>query len=181
MIDFARWMVGDIAKVKAELGVFVDRLGAGGGPINPANDSALLLVEFANGAHGLIQASAVAHVADRGAQQQIRLYGEAGTLEITFYPFGPDAGGTIRAARSSEESFQTLAVPDSYWGDASRSDLLGVFTRQSVGSRLFVDAILENRPVTPSFYDGYKAQQVIEAALESHRSGRAVTIENVAF
>jgi predicted dehydrogenase len=180
MIDFALWMVGDITKVQAELGVFVDRLGVGGGQINPANDSALLLVEFANGAHGLIQASAVAHLAERSVQQQIRLYGEAGTLEITFHGSGPDFGGTIRAARSSEEAFQTLTVPDSYWVNASRSDLFGIFTSQSVGSRLFVDAILEDRPVTPSFYDGYKAQQVVDAALESHRLGRSVSIVNPA-
>ncbi|MEP7356207.1 MAG: Gfo/Idh/MocA family oxidoreductase [Anaerolineales bacterium] len=178
VIDLARWMLGDIVKVNAELGVSVVRRGAEGGPIDPANDSAQLLVEFASGAHGLIQASAVAHVADRVFQQHIRLYGEAGSLEITFYPFGTEAGATIRAARSSETTFQTLVVPDSYWVDASRADLFGIFTTQAVGSRLFVEAILENRPVTPSFYDGYKAQQVVDAALESHRSGRAVTIVN---
>ncbi len=180
MIDLARWLVGDITQVKASLGVSVDRPGAAGGPISPANDSATLLVEFANGAHGLIQASAVAYVADRAFQQQISLYGDAGSLEITFYPFGIDAGATIRGARSSEGTFQTLAVPDAYWGEASRSNPFEVFNKQSVGSRLFVEAILANRPVAPSFYDGYKAQQVIDAALESHSSGRAVTIVNPA-
>ncbi len=180
MIDLAHWLVGDITQVKAELGVHVKRPGANGGPPNPANDAALLLVEFANGAQGLIQASAVAHVADRAFQQHVRLYGEAGSLEITFYPFGTDAAATVRAARGSEASFQTLAVPDAYWGPVSRSDPFGVFTQQSVGIRSFVDAILENRPAAPSFYDGYKAQQVVDAALQSHQSGRAVTLTDPA-
>src|SRR6185369_16537630 len=96
--------------------------GADGGKLHPANDGARLLVEFANGGRGLIQASAVAHVADQAFQQHIRLCGEAGTLEITFYPFGTDAGTTIRAARSTEATFQTLVVPDAYWGEVSRSD-----------------------------------------------------------
>jgi len=176
MIDMARWLVADITKVKAELSVCVNRPRADGGRLNPANDAALLLVEFANGARGVIQASAVAYGADQFMQQQVRLYGESGTLEINAAYGGPADGCTIRAARSSEEAFQTLAVPDSYWGDVSRTDPWGVFTKQPVGSRLFVESILENRPVTPSFYDGYKAQQIVDAALESQRSGRAVTI-----
>ncbi len=175
-IDLARWLVGDIHRVSARLGVAVNRLGHGGGPINPANDWAQLLVEFANGARGLIQASAVAHVADRGQQQQIRLFGEAGTLDINVNYGGPEPWATIQAARSSEQTFQTLTVPDSYWGDVSRTDPFEVFTKQPAGARLFVDAILEGRPVSPSFYDGYKAQQVIDAALESDRTGEAVAI-----
>jgi predicted dehydrogenase len=175
-IDMARWLVGDITQVSASLGVSIKRLGPDGGPISPANDSARLLVEFANGAHGLIQASAVAHVADRGQQQHIRLFGEAGTLEINYNYGGAEAGAIIQAARASDEAFQTLTVPDAYWGDVSRSDPWEVFDKHSAGSRLFVDAILEDRPVTPNFYDGYKAQQVIEAALESNRTGQAITI-----
>jgi len=180
MIDLARWLIGDITQVKAELGVFVDRPGIGSDPINPANDSALLLVEFANHAQGLIQASAVAHIADRGMEQQIRFYGEAGSLEINVIYWGSGAGATIVAARNSEDVFQSLEVPNSYWGDVSRAKPIDIFKSKPVGSRLFVEAILENRPAAPSFYDGYKAQQVIEAALESHRSGRAVTILDTA-
>jgi predicted dehydrogenase len=36
---------------------------------------------------------------------------------------------------------------------------------------LFIDAILEDRPAAPSFYDGLKAQEVIDAAIESHERG----------
>lgn len=177
MIDLAHWLVGDITQVSARLGVFVDRPGADGGLIDPANDSALLLAEFANGAHGLIQASTVAHLADRRMQQQVNLYGQAGTLELNISYWGSEAGAVIRAARSQDKQFQALEVPASYWGDVNRSDPFGVFTKQSAGSRLFIDAILDNRPITPNFYDGYKVQQVIEAAIASHESGCAATVE----
>ena len=180
MIDMARWLVGDISRVCAHLGVFVDRPGADGGPIDPANDSAFMLAEFADGTHGTIHASVVAHLADRFFHQQVKLYGEAGTLEIDYQHGGPEAGAIIHVARNEDQQFQTLEVPAIYWGDVSRSDPWEVFTKQSVGCRAFIDSILENHPSTPTFYDGYKAQQVMEAAMGSHRSAKWVSIENPA-
>ena len=178
MIDLARWLVGDITSVSAQLGVFVDRPGADGGVIDPANDSAILQVKFANGAQGTIQASAVAHIADRASQQQIKLYGEAGSLETDLIHGGSETRALIRAARSQDEQFQTLEVPESYWGDANSSDNISIWSKNSVGTRAFIDAIQKNRNVEPNFYDGYKAQQVIDAALASHESGCAVNIDN---
>jgi predicted dehydrogenase len=178
MIDMARWLVGDIARVSAQVGVFVDRPGADGGGINPANDSALLLTEFANGAHGMIQASLIAHVADRFVQQQVKLYGEDGSLEIDIQYGGAEAGVVLHAVRDQEEQFRRLEVPESYWGNTNRSEPFETFTSQPVGCRAFIDAILDNRPVTPTFYDGYKAQQVITAALEASQSGAWVSIQD---
>jgi predicted dehydrogenase len=178
MIDMALWLLGDISRVCAQLGVFVERPGADGRRIDPANDSALLLAEFANGTHGVIQASVVAHLADREMQQQVKLYGEAGTLEIDVQYRGPEVVAVIRAARNNDQEFQTLEVPVAYWGEVSRSDPIAVFKHQSVGCRAFIDAILENHPATPSFYDGSKAQQVIEAAMNSHRLAEWISIED---
>ena len=39
-----------------------------------------------------------------------------------------------------------------------------------------IDAILNDTPISPNFHDGYQVQRVIEAALESARSGCAVTL-----
>lgn len=181
MIDFARWYIGDIAKVSAHLATFVDRPGPDDQPLDPANDSALLTVEFVNGAQGFIQVSAVAHVADRLIEQGVVLHGEAGALECDVLFEGAEAGATIRGTRHHAERFQTLPVPDYLWGDVNRADsfsaqVLGLFTRQPVGCRLFIDAIIEDRPVSPNFYDGLKVQEVIDAALESHRSGGWVSL-----
>jgi predicted dehydrogenase len=41
---------------------------------------------------------------------------------------------------------------------------------------VWIDAILENRPVSPDFYDGFKVQEVIDAALESHGSKRRISL-----
>ena len=178
MVDLARWYVGDVARVSAHLGVYVDRPGPEGQPLDPANDAAVLLLEFENGAQGMIQMSAVAHVADRAQEQHIVLHGEGGTLEADL----SGSGGVIHGARHDEQRFQTLPVPDDLWGDVDRTDfrsslLSGVFLKQSVADRLFIDAILEGRQVSPSFYDGWKAQEVIDAAIESHEKGAWVSLK----
>jgi predicted dehydrogenase len=53
-IDDARRYVGDIARVSGHLATFVERSGPDAQALDAANDSALLAVEFANGAHGSI-------------------------------------------------------------------------------------------------------------------------------
>jgi predicted dehydrogenase len=175
-IHLAHWLVGDIRRVRAQLGTFVQREGANGPLANPANDSALLLVEFAGGAHGVIHASSVAHEADRGMQHHVSLFGEGGTLEITANYGGAEEGAVIRAARAGENAFQTLPVPESYWAGVDPANPWGIFTQHSAGARAFVDALLDDGPAAPNFRDGYKAQQVIDAAYASHRSGEAISI-----
>jgi len=54
--------------------------------------------------------------------------------------------------------------------------MLAPFHDQSIGPRLFIDAIMENRAVSHSFYEGLKAQEVIDAAFESHRRGCWATL-----
>jgi len=178
MIDLARWYVGDIARVSAHLGTFVDRPGPEGQALDPGNDAASLILQFKNGTQGMIQVSVVAHTGDRGQEQHVALHGESGTLEADYSL----AGVEVRGARHDEEQFQTLPVPDELWGDVDRtssffSRVSEVFVKQSVGVRLFIDAILEDRPAVPNFYDGLKVQEVIDAAIDSHQSGSWVSLQ----
>lgn len=176
MIDFARWYVGDIGAVSAQLDGFVARPGLDGKPVDPSNDAAMLLLRFQNGAQGLIHLSAVAHVGDRVLDQHITLYGESGTFELDF----TFAGTRLACVREGEKQFGTLDIPIELWANGDPSDLrqaFEVFRHQSAGDRLFVDAILEDRPVTPSFYEGFKVQQVIDAAIASDQSGTWVSLE----
>ncbi len=53
-----------------------------------------------------------------------------------------------------------------------------MFLTQPVGDRLFIDAILQGRQVSPSFYDGLKAQEVMDAAIRSHAQGVWVSLAN---
>ncbi len=175
MIDLARWYLGDVARVGAHLTTFVDRVDSHGQRVDSANDSAALTLLFQNGAQAAIQLSSVVHVGDRGQEQRIILSGEAGTLEI-YHTF---SRAEIYGARSNEPQFKQLFSLDYRSAIADEHEMTGMlapFHDQPIGPRLFVDAIVENRAVSPSFYDGLKAQEVIDAAFESDRRGCWVTL-----
>jgi predicted dehydrogenase len=179
LIDLARWYNGEIGRVSGQLATYVSRPGADGREPMPANDAATLQVEFGDGAQGTIHVSAVAHVGERGLQQRIVLYGEAGTLEADF-AFGNFGSGreamAIRGLRAGETTFQELPIPAHIWGDVDPAQPMDVFNKQSVGDRYFIDCILEDRPCSPDFEDGLRVQEVIDAAIESHQTGRWVTV-----
>jgi predicted dehydrogenase len=174
-IDMARWLCDDIAAVAAHTGSYVAQPGPDGEPVlaTPANDSAMLLVRFTRGAHGSIHVSNVAHPAVGSRAQVHALHGANGTLEI--------ADTAVRGARGDEKTVGTLELPPDIAGgvDLDRPLLEWAreyFLTQPVGDRAFLEAIVHDHPAAPSFYDGWKAQQVVDAALESSRTGRWVTI-----
>ena len=173
-IDFARRYVGDITRVSGHLATFVERPGPDNLALEAANDSALLAVEFANGAQGSIHVSAVSHQ----GETTLALYGEAGSLELVFnFEYAE-----LRGSRPGDKVWQTLDVPEHMWQNVNRTgplidQVFDMFKKQPVGNRLFIDAILEDRPIDATFYDGWKAQQVIDAAIASHAQGRWITVE----
>jgi predicted dehydrogenase len=176
--DLGRWFVGDIARVSAHLGIYADHPGPNGQASDPVNDAVLLAVEFANGAHGAIQISGVALNGSRAMEQHIALHGQSGTLEVDS-DFA--AGVTVQGMRLGEERFQELAVPDELCGDVNRNQppivqIMEACTQQPIGDRQFIDAILDDEPVAPSFYDGLKVQEVIDAAIQSHEQGVWVSL-----
>jgi predicted dehydrogenase len=182
MIDLARLLVGEIAQISAKISTFRAWQGADGKPITPANDSAMLLLAFANGAQGFIHTSADTVLGERWMEQRIVLHGDAGTLEMHMPYQGPQSGGRIRGARHGESSFQDLPIPAAFWGDVDSSTpfmthVTELFGRQSIGPRLFIDRILTQQQGAPDFYDGWQAQRVIDAALESDRTGRWVDVQ----
>jgi predicted dehydrogenase len=177
MIDLSRWYIGDIARISGHLTSFVEREGPDGGPFTSANDSALIAVEFAEGAQGTICVSGVTQVAERGQDFQVRIYGDAGSLEIDL----DFVRSRLRGVHKGEEEWRDLPVPVEFLGQGDNPplaamDIFAPFTNQSVGDRLFIDGITKCEPVEPTFYDGWKAQQVIDATSASHHEGCWITI-----
>ena len=138
------------------------------------------IMKFANGAVGLLQTSCVAHVGDRGMQQRVALYGEAGSLELEVAYSGAEGGARLRGARGPNGRFASIDIPDGARGALPHSDPASVFCTQSVGPRLFIDAIRSGGPARPDFGAGYRAQCVIDAALRADAEGRAVVVEGAA-
>lgn len=179
MIDLAHWLVGDITRVSAHLAVNLPRLGTDGSALStPANDTASLLVEFAGGAHGVIEVSSVGLLGERFMEQRVTLAGAAGALDALVY-FG--GAGELFGVRSDGAAPKGIAVPAALWGEVAQGrPLMETFTplfcQLPIGPRLFIDDILAGRRSTPSFYDGWRAQQVVDAALRSHETGGWVEV-----
>jgi predicted dehydrogenase len=177
VIDLARWLVGDIAAVSAHLAACYERRGPDGAALDAANDSALLLLEFASGGHGNMNLSAVAHTGDRGLEARVVLHGESGTLEWK----ENNHGYQVYGAKGDETTLSALPIPEDILGGIDpqspvMQQFLRMSTEQSAGCRLFVEAIAADRKITPSFYEGFKAQEVIEAALASDQKRQFVSL-----
>ena len=170
MIDLARWYMGDIVAVQARLGSVGEWPGPEGPLADPANSLAFFTLEFASGALASVQISAHAHPTYGWSRQRVALFGDAGTLEADLH-----RAETIHAARPGAEP-EELPIPDRLWGAGDRSDALSVLFANPVGPREFVDAIADDRPIGPTFYDGFKTQQVVDAAFLSHERGCWVRI-----
>jgi len=164
IFDMSRWFAGEIVRVNARLATVVKRSGPGPEPLQAANDLASLTVEFESGAQGILQVSAVAVL---GHELHVALDGTAGSLLLDY-----GAGGSaIQGFRAGDAQFQSLPLPAELWGAANPAEPFEVFLKQPAGPRAFIDAILAGRPATPTFYDGWRAQCVIDAAIESDRTG----------
>lgn len=179
MIDLAHWLIGDISSVSATLGYNVQRPGPDGQPMECANDSAFVLAKFANGATGSIHVSLIDHLADRSQQQQVKIYGSAGSLEFDIPYAGSEAGAKVTVASNSDMEFHQLQIPAKYWGGANPMVPFEVFAKQTLGVREFVSALQNGEPVFPTFEEGYKTQRVIEAAIISDATTTWVDINQV--
>jgi predicted dehydrogenase len=92
---------------------------------------------------------------------------------------GADEGLILRGAQQGDEDFQVLEIPEEYVRDLDPAKGgMDVFVKQLAGPRLFVDAILRDYMPDPNFRDGYKVQQVLDAAIESHNTGRRIEISS---
>jgi predicted dehydrogenase len=182
MFDMARWLVGDITAVSAHLATFGTYLGLDGMPMTAVNDDAIVLARFKDGAHGTFHLSIVVNQGERGIEQRFALFGDQGTLEVALPVFGSATGGAIlRGVRQGETAFTNLVISDRPGEDALYHQFLLAYGNdwikgRPIGDRSFIDAVLAGQKVTPSLYDGWKAQQVIDAALKSHETGCWVSV-----
>lgn len=95
--------------------------------------------------------------------------GSNGTLEARWDGSTPPVSKIV-GIRCGQSAAEELAVPDSYFAGGRPGRPFSIFEKQAVGPRLFVDAILEDRPLRPDFGDGHAVQCVVEAALRTERT-----------
>jgi predicted dehydrogenase len=182
-LHLAEWLFGPITALTCQLGRMVPRppLDPDGAPYQQADDTALLLLVFANGAHGVIHASTVAYEDTHfGQTHHMEFHGSGGTLySVTDW----DRVQRVSGARKGEGAVRELPIPDHIWGGARRDTVHNtyrdVFRTQHWMARAFITAIADDRPLSPSFHEGARVQRLIEAALLSDRSQAQVLVESI--
>ena len=179
LIDVARWLLGDVVRVSGSMRMFVHPDAPDETAMVEANDSAFLLLDFAGGAHAVIHVG-FRNIAGPGLRmgQSAVISGSEGTIEALVDPWtGPNpAVSEIIGLRRGADMAEALPVPDEYYGGTDTANAFAVFRRQSVGPRLFIDAIVNDLPIAPDFNDGHQVQRIIDAAVNSDETGAVQTL-----
>jgi predicted dehydrogenase len=160
LLDLGRLFIGEVTSVSALLGIVTaERVRPDGTTgVVDADDLAYLHMRFAGGVHGLLRVSRVA--TGNGDFRRVELFGEHASLILEI-----DRGvnrvlrADARADRRAD-GFRTVYAHDprlSTWGGNTLA---------------WVDAALEGREMIPSFEDGLRCQEVIDAAIRSHAEHR---------
>ena len=172
LIDLVHWYCGDISELSADLIRIMNRSEKG----NLANDSAILNFHTADGGHGTIRATTVAYQAERIAHMGFKLYGENGTIEAELIFGEADVKTILRGSKIGEDRFSELSIPEYLTQGLDSKNPFDIYNKHSVGPRHFIDAMLNDTPVSPNFSDGLKVQKVIDAAIKSNEEKRWVSL-----
>ena len=176
-VYLARWFFGEIDAVTAVYTHVVPRAPRpDGAPFEAADDSALMILEFANGATGSLHVTSLAsEPGEFGQRHEIDLHGSGGSLHILNDWVHTQ---TIVGSQPGESETHPIEIPDRIWDGARRDPVhdtyRDVFRRQDTMQRAWVTAIAEGRPASPDFADGLAVQRVLDAsAISAARVGES--------
>jgi predicted dehydrogenase len=175
MIDLARWMLGDTRSVSAQLTKVVDRSSIAGHEAGSTNDSARLLLALDRCPATLVEASTATPMGDRFMAHHVRLEGDKATLEVDHIFGGADVGVHMRLSRDGGP-FEDVTIPPDYYAGSDPADVFDFYGKANVGARLFTASIASGRREGPSFLDGARVQDVIDAAFRSDHEGRRIAV-----
>jgi predicted dehydrogenase len=178
----ARWFFGEIEAVTAVFSRVVPRRPRpDGAPYEVAEDSAVIVLEFENGASGSLHVSSIAYVPGPfGHLHAMDLHGSGGSLYTTTDWIRTQR---LEGCRDGEPETHELPIPDRIFANARRDTVhdtyRDVFREQDNMTRGFVTAIAQGVPASPDFRDGLAVQRVLDAAARSASQGRRVRIEEI--
>jgi predicted dehydrogenase len=188
VIDFARYLVGEIASVNAMAQRYIDdrpvpedgadqlagapRLTGGRREGVDVDDEVMMLLRFENGAVGSIEATRAAH--GRKNHLAFELHGELGTL-VFDYERRDELRLYSAADEPDRQGFRTIITgPAHPYGEGLWPiPGLGVGYGETkiIECRDLMAAIVAGVPGDPSFEDGYRTACIGDAALQSAQDG----------
>jgi predicted dehydrogenase len=162
-LDALRWWFGEVKAVAGAVSTMVRQRrlpdSSAMGKVD-ADDNFSVILRFANGALGTVHVTATAgHEGD----EEITLSGSEGTLQVR--------QGRLWGARLGEFSLSELPIPERLLsGFVPGGHYLVQPTTLLL--RAWARAIRDKTPVSPSFGDGVKTQELLDGALRSSQQGR---------
>ncbi|MBW2056834.1 MAG: Gfo/Idh/MocA family oxidoreductase [Deltaproteobacteria bacterium] len=191
-VDLARFLIGEIKSVTAMTASFVkerplpDEVAAGTfkaatkgeekGEVT-VEDSAFMLVEFESGALGSFEATRFAP--GRKNYNYFEIYGSRGSLifdiermnELRFFSAeDPEYSQGFRTILATEPVHPYI---QNWWPPGHVIGYEHEFVHAVVD---FLGAVERGEKIEPNLYDGMKTMEVLEAGLESARTGKRITL-----
>ena len=176
LVDLMRWVGGEFAAVAATMRNFVpERMVRGYEGLQriACEDGTVALVEFAGGAHGMLQTSYIAVGNYPGIE--LRVYGSKGAA-VARLVTERGIAETLHLARADAVEFEPVTLPAAVYppGTDLTTPWPELYYRNLV--RYFVDEIIEGRPPESTFRDGAKSQEIVNAISLAHAERRWVSL-----
>ena len=195
VVDFARYLVGEISSVNAMVQTFikerplqsggVDRLGAsdksGAGPKGEVDvdDEMITLLKFQNGAVGSIEATRNAY--GRNNYLTFEIHGTKGSIAFN-YERMDELQVMFADDPADARGFRTVYTgPNHPYGDGLWPiPALGIGYGETkiIECYDFFKAIMTGKQPSPNFEDGYRISAIADAILESGQTERWVQVAN---
>ena len=175
-IDFSQMLLGRMERLVANTKRYFDDRS---GQASDLEDWVAILTEFANGATGVLESSKVA--TGRNESWRSQDYIELNGSDASFV-FFTERWNELQVGKPGGMGLEKITIPKEFWAwpasprDATQGDPLVTFRYDQAFE--FIDAIRNQRPCTPSFLDGARAQAIMDAAVRSVAERRWVQLEN---
>jgi len=173
-LDFSHLLMGPMRRLTAQIKRFIDDRQ---GHASDLEDWAAVLAEFQNGATGVLESSKLA--TGRNESWRSQDYVEINGSDHS-YVFFTGKWNELQVGKPGALGLETTIIPNEFltWPGSPRDPSVGdpLVTFRYDQAFEFIDAIRQERPCSPSFHDGARAQTIMEAALLAGREGRWVEL-----
>lgn len=183
LIDLSRFLVGEVETVSAMTRIFIDERPTGDGSMAPVeiDDAFVATVGFENGAIGTLEATRFA--AGRKNHQVIEINGEKGTIKFDLERLNELDVYWIEEEPKETQGFKNVLVSEPYhpwWSNWwPQGHMIGYEHSFIHELTHMLDCVVNDKDVAPygaTFLDGYRADCVVAAILESAETKRQVDV-----
>ncbi len=176
-IDYAHHLVGAIESVCANLRTFISTRGRAPSDVD---DFVSILADFKSDATGVLESTKLATGVGEGhgGEDLVQINGSE-----TSAAYSTQSPLQLRIAKRGEKSLRAIEIPPEFFvhpgspRDPAAGDPLVAFRYDQDFE--FIDAIVNDRPASPSLLDGANVQAVMDAAVLAAQKRRWVEIRQI--